>query len=161
MLRRLSVTVAIVILVTGCATPGTAPVIEDAGQAPIEREGSDATRADTTATAPQTANATLALVSEARAASAAENHANAVAYLERAVRIEPRNARLWIELSAAHLANGNVTAAHQHARKAIALAGQDSALNRMAWLAFADVRDAQGSAAEASAIRRRYGSGEG
>ncbi len=161
MLRRLSCIIAISFLAAACAAPGTAPVIEDAGQAPIERDGTDEPGAEAVTTAPRTASATLALVTEARAASAADNHANAVAYLERAVRIEPRNARLWIELSAAHLANGNVSAAHQHARKAIALSGQDSALNRLAWLAFADIREAQGNAAEAGAIRRRYQSGEG
>lgn len=161
MLRRLSFTIGICLLVTGCATPGTPPIIEDAGQAPIEREGAEDDATEAADAAPQTASATLALVNEAQAASAANNHANAVAYLERAVRIEPRNARLWIELSSAHLANGNVNAAHQHARKAIALAGQDSALNRQAWLAFADVREAQGNSAEADAIRRRYRSGEG
>lgn len=80
----------------------------------------------------------------------------AVTYLERAVRIDPRNATLWIELSAAHLADNNLAAANQHVRKAIALAGQDQALTRAAWLQMADIREAEGNRSEADAIRRRF-----
>ena len=150
-------------LLTACAVPGgPPPVVEEAGQAPIERDDTRDDSADLDENLePDTSSATLALVTEARNASAAANHANAVAYLERAVRIEPRNAQLWVELSAAHLANGNLAAANQHARKAIALAGTDQRLSRLAWLQLADIRDAEGSSAEANAIRRRYRTGEG
>ncbi len=160
---RLCLALGFALLLTACASPGgPPPVVEEAGQAPIEREttSSDDGSGDRESRA-DTSSATLALVTEARSASAAENHANAVAYLERAVRIEPRNAELWIELSAAHLNNGNLAAANQHARKAIALAGSNERLGRLAWLQLADIREAEGSSAEANAIRRRYRTGEG
>ena len=80
----------------------------------------------------------------------------AITYLERAVRIDPRNAELWTELSAAHLADNNLAAANQHVRKAIALAGDDPALSRSAWLQMADIRQAEGNRSEADAIRRRF-----
>ena len=149
------------IVLAGCAgqTPGwqQPDVVESedaAAGAPIERElpaddsiSSQAARTDT---------ATLALLDQADEASARSDHQIAIAYLERAVRIEPRNADLWIRLSAAHLHQGNLSAASQHVRKAIALAGTDSQLQRRAWLQLADIRDAEGNNAEADAIRRRY-----
>ncbi len=111
---------------------------------------------DTAANAPDTSAATLALLTAAQTAMADAQPQTAVTYLERAVRIDPRNATLWIELSAAHLADNNLAAANQHARKAIALAGQDRTLTRAAWLQMADIRDAEGNNGEADAIRRRF-----
>lgn len=105
---------------------------------------------------PDTSAATLALQSAAQIAMADAEPQTAVTYLERAVRIDPRNATLWIELSAAHLADNNLAAANQHVRKAIALAGQDQALTRAAWLQMADIREAEGNRSEADAIRRRF-----
>lgn len=138
------------------ATPSAPPTVEE-GQAtaPIEREIEPAP-APVDEPAPQPTAATLALVSAAQTAMAEEQHDSAIAYLERAVRIDPRNAELWIELSAAHLADNNLAAATQHVRKAIALAAQDPALTRRAWLQMADIREAEGNASEARAIRRRY-----
>ncbi len=159
---RLCLALGFALLLTACASPGgPPPVVEESGQAPIERDTTDPEGSSVDRESTDTSSATLALVTEARSASAARNHANAVAYLERAVRIEPRNAELWIELSAAHLKNGNLAAANQHARKAIALAGSNERLGRLAWLQLADIREAEGSSAEASAIRRRYRTGEG
>jgi Flp pilus assembly protein TadD len=145
-----------------CAvSPTTPPVVEDAG-APIEREPStsddtgDAAAAGRMTEATRPTAATASLLAAAQTASEERNFADAISYLERAVRIEPRNATLWIELSDAHLANGNTNAADQHVRKAIALAGADAALTRLAWLQLADVREAEGNLSEARAIRRRY-----
>ena len=59
-------------------------------------------------------------------------------------------------ISAQHLANGELAAARQHCRKAIALAGNDPAAARAAWLQMANVEDAAGNAAQAAALRRRY-----
>jgi cytochrome c-type biogenesis protein CcmH/NrfG len=81
--------------------------------------------------------------------------------LERAVRIEPREALLWIRLSRAHLAQGEMRAAFQHARKAIALAGSDSSKFSAAWLQLANVFTAQGKNAEAQQIRRRFSRSSG
>ena len=86
-------------------------------------------------------------------------HANLL--MERAVRIEPRNFELWIRLSRAHLASGNLAPAIQHARKAIALAeissSESSRANQAkAWLQYAKVLDAQGNTREAASIRSRY-----
>jgi len=76
--------------------------------------------------------------------------------LERAIRIDPREALLWIRLSRAHLAQGHTQAASQHARKAIALAGSDAVKTGQAWLQLADVLEAQGERQQAASLRRRY-----
>ena len=154
---RAAVLCACALALAACAaTPTTPPVVEE-GQvtAPIEREV-DPSAPPADEPAPQPTAATLALVSAAQTAMAEQQHDSAIAYLERAVRIDPRNAELWIELSAAHLADNNLPAATQHVRKAIALAAQDPALTRRAWLQMADIREAEGNASEAQAIRRRY-----
>ncbi|MCR9261051.1 MAG: tetratricopeptide repeat protein [Pseudomonadaceae bacterium] len=149
---------ALVLLVwsSGCATPPiTPPVIEEAGTAPIEREVVEPDTAATQAT-PDTSAATIALLAQAQAALSDDAPQTAITYLERAVRIDPRNPQLWIELSAAHLADNNLAAANQHIRKAIALAGNDPAQSRSAWLQMADIREAEGNRREADAIRRRF-----
>ncbi len=148
--------VALLLWLSGCATPPTTPpVIEEAGTAPIEREVVE-TDSTETQSIPDTSAATVALLAQAQAAMANDVPQTAITYLERAVRIDPRNAQLWIELSAAHLADNNLAAANQHARKAIALAGNDPTLSRSAWLQMADIRQAEGNRSEADAIRRRF-----
>ena len=154
----------VVLLVLGaCASsPTPPPVVEGTGSAPIERDSvSQPGAGDSSTTAPQTTAATATLLAAAATASEAQNYNDAISYLERAVRIEPRNPKLWIELSDAHLASGNTNAANQHVRKAIALAGNDGELTRQAWLQLADVREAEGNLSEAKAIRRRYARARG
>ncbi len=142
-------------LISACATsPLTPPIVEDSSSAPVEREASQ--DPDNAAELADSTVAINVLLAQARTASDSDDYPSAVAHLMRGLRIEPRNALIWIQLSAAHLANANVDAASQHAKKAIALAGQDGILVRSAWLQMAEVYEAQGNATEAKAIRRRY-----
>jgi tetratricopeptide (TPR) repeat protein len=105
--------------------------------------------------------ATQTLLARANEALASQQPETAIMLLERAVRIEPREALLWIRLSRAHLAQGEMRAAFQHARKAIALAGSDSSKFSAAWLQLANVFTAQGKNAEAQQIRRRFSRSSG
>ena len=135
-------------LLYGCAAAPSVPappVSDPPTRAEIEQPEADSS-----------AIATATLLASASDALEQHDHHTAIAYLQRAIRIEPRDAELWVQLSAAHLLDGNLTAAHQHVRKAIALAGRDERLVRRAWLALADIRAAEGNTAEADAIRRRY-----
>ncbi|MBT7334602.1 MAG: hypothetical protein HN856_09535 [Gammaproteobacteria bacterium] len=84
-----------------------------------------------------------------------------ISHLERAVRIDPRNPRLWIALSQAHLSNRDLSAANQYVRKAIALSHGNLAQSSQAWLQLANVREAQGKASEAASIRAKYQSTPG
>ena len=148
-------------LLYGCAGQpyAPAPPISDSEPmpdvAPIDRDPPTVTDRDNPE-ADNSAVATTSLLASASDALQQNDHHTAIAYLQRAIRIDPRDAELWVQLSAAHLQDGNLTAAHQHVRKAIALAGRDERLVRLAWLALADVRAAEGNPAEAAAIRRRY-----
>ncbi len=133
------------------------------GPPPIERDTSQ-TDTEVDQDTQNSNAATNTLLAAATKASQNNDHNNAVVYLERAIRIDPRNAALWLRLSATHLANHDLAAANQHARKAIALAGSttgsktgsNSELTRSAWFQMADIKEAEGKRAEADSIRRRY-----
>ncbi|MGI9326932.1 MAG: hypothetical protein ACR2PZ_17060 [Pseudomonadales bacterium] len=150
-------------IISGCTTQslpsgGALPPVEDrSGEAPppvypeLERPPASAPsepRSDAS-------QATLALLRESERAKASGDNASAVAYVERAIRLEPRRADLWIELARLQLPQRAV-AAERYARKALALAGDRADLQRDAWLVIADAKQAKGEPAEASAIRDRY-----
>ena len=142
----------LLIAIGGCSSNPTSPEVRDAGDLdPIQRE-----EAISQAPAPTTKPATLSLLSAAKDAATRQDHGNAITYLERAIRIEPRNAALWIELGQQYIANSEYANATQHIRKAIALAAGNSTLTRAAWLAFADLQQATGQDAEAASLRRRW-----
>ncbi len=67
------------------------------------------------------------LVASSRTSRASGDYAHAGADIERAIRIEPRNPYLWLELGEIHLARNDVRQAAATARKAISVAGQDRA----------------------------------
>lgn len=147
---------ALVVAATfGCGTTATAPPPVVEASDPIARDAP--ARADTGSSD----DATRALLARADQANRARDHQTEVAYLERAVRLAPRDAALWIRLSQAHLAADNLPVAAQYARKAIALAGEGTELGRSAWLTLADVREAEGKADEAATLRRRHSTGRG
>ncbi len=73
------------------------------------------------------ASAGAMLVAEGRAELAAGDTGKAAASIERALRIEPRNSRWWTELGNVRLAEGDLEQALALGRKALRLAGGDSA----------------------------------
>lgn len=123
---------------------------------------------DTTPSAPgapptprsDTSIATLALLRDSEAARKRGDTGTAIGYVERAIRLEPRRADLWIELAKLQLPEQGV-AAERYARKALSLAGDRVDLQRDAWLVIADAKQARGDAAAAQAIRERYRSLKG
>jgi tetratricopeptide (TPR) repeat protein len=74
----------------------------------------------------ETAGATQALLAQSRSARAAGNYPQANAAIERALRIAPDDASLWVELGEIELASGNQAQAATLARKALTLAANDS-----------------------------------
>jgi Tfp pilus assembly protein PilF len=67
------------------------------------------------------------LVASSRASASGGDYALALADIERAIRIEPRNPYLWLELGEIHLARGDARQASAMARKAMSIAGDDAA----------------------------------
>jgi tetratricopeptide (TPR) repeat protein len=153
---KTTIVLSVTLIISACASgPRISPAIEDAQTAPIQRE-SDTDAPTDSELLPEATAAINSLLAAASKASESNNQDDAIAHLMRALRIAPRNAQLWVQLSAAHLADQNIPAATQHARKAIALAGEDVGLARSAWLQLANVYAAEGNISEAKAIRRRY-----
>jgi Flp pilus assembly protein TadD len=65
------------------------------------------------------------LVASSRTSLASGNYAHAMADIERAIRIEPRNPYLWLELGEIHLSRDDPRQAAATARKAMSVAGAD------------------------------------
>jgi hypothetical protein len=84
--------------------------------------------------------ATLALQEEARRAATAGDLPKAIQILERAIRIQPDSAQLWLELARCHLKEGNASQAEQFARKALLFTGNQYDLEQQAWVVIADAR---------------------
>jgi Flp pilus assembly protein TadD len=72
------------------------------------------------------------LMQQSRSHAALGEYPEAAAALERAIRIEPGNPWLWLELARVHYAAGDMRQAEAHARKASSLAGTDDAARRAA-----------------------------
>ena len=85
---------------------------------------------------------TLALQDEAQHAATAGDYAKATQILERAIRIEPDRAELWLELARVHLKEGDAAQAEQFARKALLFTGNRYDLEQQAWVVIADAKAA-------------------
>ena len=125
-------------ILTGCATvyhpvPAPAPAPAPATAAPTE------------------SIAIAGLMESARADTSAGRLANAAASLERALRIEPRNPRLWQELARVRLKQGDYAQAESTAARSNSWAGSDNALRAENWRLIAHAREARGDAAGARA----------
>jgi Flp pilus assembly protein TadD len=75
--------------------------------------------------------------------------------LDRALRIEPSNPLLWIELGRVRLVESDVHQAEVCARKALALASGDHAAQGQAGRLLADALRAQGRNPEAQEVESR------
>lgn len=128
------------LLLAGCAVaPGPEP-------APVEQpQPSPAPPA-----APQAEikeNVAIAgLMESARSDAAAGRLPNAAASLERALRIEPRNPRLWQELARVRLQQGDYGQAESLAQRSNTWGGTDNRLRAENWRLIAQSRQARGDA---------------
>jgi tetratricopeptide (TPR) repeat protein len=82
--------------------------------------------------------ATTALVAQAHKQATSGNYEPAAATIERALRIEPENPLLWIELGQIRLSEGNAAQADGMGHKALALATGDATAQSSAWRLIAD-----------------------
>ena len=87
----------------------------------------------------------------ARADAASGRLSNAAASLERALRIEPRNPRLWQELARVRLKQGDYAQAEGVAARSNAWAGGDALLRAENWRLIAQAREARGDSEGARA----------
>ena len=73
------------------------------------------------------AEAVQELVASSRTSRASGDYAHALADIERAIRIDPRNPYLWLELGEIHLSRDDPRQAAATAKKAMSVAGADRA----------------------------------
>jgi len=99
--------------------------------------------------------ATQSLVAHAKRLLAQGDMDGASTTLDRALRIEPRNPLLWIELGRVYLVEGDSHQADSCARKALALAGGDRTVQTQAGHLLADALRAQGRNQEAHEVEGR------
>lgn len=126
--------VALVLVLSACASPAPQETTPEppppVAPAPVPQQK------ETTAVA--------GLMESARSESAAGNLASAAASLERAIRIEPRNPRLWHELARVRLKQGQHAQAESVAARSNSWAGEDRALRSENWRLIAESRRARG-----------------
>lgn len=129
--------IAIVVVLAGCATAPEPAGVPEPVPAP--------TPAPPPPPAARSENIAVAgLMETARADVAAGRLANAAASLERALRIEPRNPRLWNELAQVRLRQGQYAQAESLAARSNSWAGNDSALRADNARIIAEAREISG-----------------
>ncbi len=89
--------------------------------------------------------AVIALANTARGDTAAYQYAKAAASLERALRIEPRNARLWHELAQVRMQQEEYRQAESLAQRSNRFAGSDKKLRSANWKLIAESRKELGN----------------
>jgi hypothetical protein len=99
--------------------------------------------------------ATRSLVAQAHKLLAQGDIDGASSTLDRALRIEPSNPLLWIELGRVRLTESDAHQAEVCARKALALASGDHAAQAQAGRVLADALKAQGRNPEAQEVESR------
>ncbi len=78
----------------------------------------------------QTPKGTDTLLAQADQSVASGNNRQAIAILERAVRLQPRNAQAWVRLAELYLLEGEYRKAEQFAGRAQQIAPDDRTLQR-------------------------------
>ncbi|TLZ10040.1 MAG: tetratricopeptide repeat protein [Gammaproteobacteria bacterium] len=101
--------------------------------------------------------AATALVTQAHAQAGSGEFGQAAVTLERALRIEPDNPLLWIELGRVRLGEGNAAQADAMGRKAVALATGDPSAQAAGWRLIADSLRGRGRDPEAAEAEQRAG----
>lgn len=161
------------LLLAGCAgtTQRAAPVAEASSvQRPMQPPSSTVTQpADggggiqirayepsvRKAVAPVHSSAVTSLLKSAQLLESAGDLTAAVGTIERALRIEPRNAHLWNRLAHLRFSQGRISPAADLAMKSMALAGGDIALKRDNWQLIARARRRAGDVAGARVAERK------
>ncbi len=104
---------------------------------------------------PTLSPASRALVGQAQSQLASRNFAVAASSIERALRIEPDNPLLWIELGNVRQAEGNYVQAENMARKAVAMSVNAPRAQSAAWRLIAESYRARGKNTEAREAQAR------
>lgn len=143
--------------------PSSVPVPPPSGQPPNvpvpEPEATEPPSAEQPPERPtreyQLGAASRSLVAQAQTQAAGGDFASAAASIERALRIEPSNPLLWLELGKVRQLEGNYAQAESLGRKAVSLATGDARAESAAWTLIAESRRARGRTAQAREAEAR------
>lgn len=167
--RLIGMTAAIMVIVCGCAipqpyraptpprsvtAPGSGPIVAQPAPTPEAVPEPQPLPAPVTRE-PILSPASRALVSQAQAQIAAKNIPLAAASIERALRIEPENPLLWIELAKVRQAEGNYVQTENLARKALSMSINAPRTQSSAWTLIAESYRARSKNVEARNAQSR------
>jgi len=151
----------LLVLLSACTTAPQRstlpPVVEGSKPRPAYPGEADTGRVEAPppAPVPATGGAVIALLDRADSYRATGDTASEAATIERALRIEPNNARLWSRLAATRLEQGQPRQAEQLALKSNALSGGDTRLQAQNWRLVARARWALNDSAGARAAEKK------
>jgi len=120
-----------------------------------EQSPESLTREYPTSVADASGPAVVSLVEQANGAARQDRYETAIAVLERALRIEPRNAFVWTRLAELRLEAGDAQQAATTADRANSLARGNPLLEMRNWRTIADARRAQGNSDGAESARQK------
>lgn len=156
-LTRLAAACAVALLLGGCPAPSMRP--EAPGNSASGPQGGSTASPASPSVPPPRENrlspATSSLVTQARALVSRGDLDGASSTLDRALRIEPNNPLVWIELGRLRLAESDAHQAEGCGRKALALASGDRGTQAQAGRLLADALRAQRRNQEAIEIERQ------
>ncbi|MGC2047563.1 MAG: tetratricopeptide repeat protein [Gallionella sp.] len=138
----------LLLLLAGCASVATQPSTTGtpAGE---QKPGEGAIIAPVPKSSMSDNKAVIALLDQAQTDNTSGQREAAGASLERALRIEPRNPWLWLELAQVRLDQGQYAQAITLARKSNSFAGHQSRVQAENWQVIGKARVAQGDSAGA------------
>lgn len=147
----------VLLLLAGCAAQTPAPVVTST-PAPSPAPAPSPVPSEPAAPQPlrpatRESTAVASLMDSARTDTAAGRLANAAASLERALRIEPRNPRLWSELARVRFQQRDYAQAESTALRSESWAGKDNLLRADNWRLIAAAREARGDSTGANQAR--------
>jgi tetratricopeptide (TPR) repeat protein len=161
-LTKLAIALAAALLLGGCRTPSPRPSLPDIApptpQSPDSQSPNQPSPNSPLQRPPppprenRLSPATSSLVTQARTLTSRGDFDGASSTLDRALRIEPSNPLLWIELGRLRLAESDAHQAEVCGRKALALASGDPGASRQAGRLLADALRAQQRNQEAQEI---------
>lgn len=146
---------SLLLLLAGCAGVATGPGSTVTGPDGTPLPAGDGSADSVPLPSVSDNRAVIALVGRARLDAGAGQREAAGASLERALRIEPRNAWLWHELAQVRHGQGQYAQAISLARKSISFAGSDKRLQAFNWRVIGNARAAQGDPAGAEEALKR------
>jgi len=168
-MNKLIVLVAlfVVILLSGCSSVSSLPdqrslpPIEESSTAPDARptpaesttnqEITDETKLNAASN-----SAALLLLAQSETLRTEGKGEQAIAMVERAIRLEPSNGDLWVQLGRLNYEQKEYARAEQYARRGISLTQAGSETLQRGWLLMADVSEARGDLEGANQIRSRW-----